>query len=98
MLRRLVGLTLVVGTLAVVVATAQATPPLLTLTSPSGHTAVNPPAITGVGGHGEGTSNIVWVDVFDGGTDGDVAGGGKPVASKFAPVNESTGAFTVVLD
>jgi hypothetical protein len=94
MLRRLVGLTLVVGTLAVVVATARATPPLVTLTSPSGHTDVNPPALTGVGGRGEGISNIVWVEVYS----GDLTPGSKPVAAKFAPVNESTGAFTVVLD
>src|SRR4051794_35603733 len=98
MLRRLVPLLLVAGTLAIVVASAQATPPQVTLTSPSGHTVVNPPLITGVGGHGEGASPVVWVDVFKGGTDGDLATGGDAVFSMFMFANESDGSFSLPLD
>jgi hypothetical protein len=69
-------------------APAQAAPPVLTLSAPSGHSAANPPSFAGTGGSFE-----VSLEVFKGGLDGDIANHGDPIENTSAQVTES-GAFS----
>jgi hypothetical protein len=71
---------------------AQAMPPEITLTSPVGHQAVNPPSFAGVAGTHEWESGEISVDVFAG---EDVSA--KPVTGGGAVVNRETGAFSGTL-
>jgi hypothetical protein len=69
-------------------APAQAAPPVLTLSAPSGHSAANPPSFAGTGGSFE-----LSLEVFKGGLDGDIANDGDPIQITSAQANES-GAFS----
>src|SRR3954447_4414590 len=69
-------------------APALAMPPEVTLTSPSGRQAVNPPAFAGTAGTKEWESREIAVDVWAG--DG---GGDKPLVVADATLDRETGAF-----
>jgi hypothetical protein len=73
-------------------APAQAAPPTVTLTAPSGHSAANPPSFAGTGSRNPGDSSELVVDVFKGGLDGDIVAG-DPIQNASALVTE-TGAFS----
>jgi hypothetical protein len=73
-------------------APAQAMPPVITLASPVGHQAVNPPSFAGVAGRNEWESGEISVDIYS----GDVVAG-KPIVTGGAVVNRETGAFSGTL-
>lgn len=73
-------------------APALALPPEVTLTSPSGRQAVNPPTFAGTAGKQESESHEIAVDVWAGDAVGD-----KPLQVADAAVDRETGAFTGVL-
>jgi hypothetical protein len=73
-------------------APAQAMPPLITLTSPVGHQAINPPSFAGVAGKNEWESGEIAVDIYAGDGVGD-----KPITVASAAVSRETGAFSGTL-
>jgi hypothetical protein len=73
-------------------APAQALPPEVTLSSPVGHQAVNPPSFAGTAGTHEWESGEIGVDIYAGAVVGDT-----PVMVASAPLNRETGAFSGTL-
>jgi hypothetical protein len=73
-------------------APAQAMPPEITLTSPVGHQAANPPSFAGTAGTHEWESGEISVDIYAGDVVGD-----KPITVGGAVVNRETGAFSGML-
>src|SRR3954447_24939435 len=73
--RRALPFLLAVPLLAFAAPAAQAAPPAVTLSSPVGHQAVNPPSFAGTAGTKEWEGSEIGVDIYAGDT---VAG--KPVA------------------
>jgi hypothetical protein len=90
--RRALPFLLAVPALAFAAPAAQALPPVVTLTSPVGHQAVNPPSFAGTAGKNEWESTEIAVDIFAGeGVDS------KPVAVGNANLSRETGAFSGTL-
>jgi hypothetical protein len=92
MLRRLLALSLVTAVAVGVASSAQAVPPTITLSSPSGQTD-NPVTITGKAGSNIGDAYQVTVEVFR----GDKAEG-DAIFTQFVFVNESTREFSALVD
>jgi hypothetical protein len=69
-------------------APAQALPPAVTLTSPVGHQAANPPSFAGTAGTKEWESGEIAVEVYAG-----EGVAGKPIVVANAVLNRETGAF-----
>src|SRR5690349_8700942 len=90
-MRRFLPLALVAAIFAVV-AVAQAAPPTVTLSAPTGQTA-NPVTITGKAGSNPGDAFQVTVSVYN----GDQAAG-EPIFATVTFVNESTREFSVKVD
>jgi hypothetical protein len=74
-------------------APAQAAPPTVTLSAPSGHSDANPPSFAGTGSRTVGDSSELVVEIYKGGLDGEIANGGDPIQNASAMVSES-GAFS----
>ena len=90
--RRALPFLLAVPVLAFAAPAAQALPPVVTLTSPVGQQAVNPPSFAGTAGKHEWESSEIAVDIFAGeGVDS------KPVAVGTANLSRETGAFSGTL-
>jgi hypothetical protein len=77
-----------VAALLAFAAPAQAAPPTVTLSAPSGHSAANPPAFAGTGSRNEGDSIELVVEIYRGGLDGDIANDGSPIQTTSAIVHE----------
>jgi hypothetical protein len=73
-------------------APAQAMPPEVTLTSPVGHQAVNPPSFAGTAGKNQWENGEIAVDIYAGAVAGD-----KPITVGSAAVSRETGAFSGTL-
>jgi hypothetical protein len=69
-------------------APAQAAPPVVTLSAPSGHSAANPPSFAGTGSRNPGDSFELTVEIFTGGLDGDIAHDADPIQRTSALVHE----------
>src|SRR4051812_19141186 len=73
-------------------APAQAAPPTVTLSAPSGHSNANPPSFAGTGSRNPGDSFELVVEIYKGGLEGDIANDGDPIQTTSALVHEN-GAF-----
>jgi hypothetical protein len=90
--RRALPFLLAVPVLAFAAPAAQALPPVVTLTSPVGHQAVNPPSFAGTAGKNEWESTEIAVDL-----DAGEGVAGKPIAGGNANLSRETGAFSGTL-
>ncbi|MDA0162823.1 hypothetical protein OM076_21295 [Solirubrobacter ginsenosidimutans] len=90
--RRALPFLLAVPLLAFAAPAAQAMPPVVTLSSPVGHQAVNPPSFAGTAGKNEWESSEIAVDIYAG---NGVAG--KPIVIGNAILSRETGAFSGTL-
>jgi hypothetical protein len=75
-------------------APAQAAPPVVTLSAPSGHSVANPPSFAGTASRNPGDSVELTVEIFKGGLDGDIAGDAADPIQRTSALVREDGTFS----